>query len=49
MKTLEFFAKRHSVRKFKDEEVPQEDIEKIIKAATLAPSGKIFKIGTLSL
>ncbi|WP_430882678.1 nitroreductase family protein [Fusibacter sp. JL216-2] len=40
MKTLEFFAKRHSVRKFKDEEVPQEDIEKIIKAATLAPSGK---------
>lgn len=40
MNTLDFFSKRHSVRKFKDEQVPKEDIEKIIKAATLAPSGK---------
>jgi len=40
MKTLDFFSQRHSVRKFKDDMVPQTDIDKIIKAATLAPSGK---------
>jgi nitroreductase len=40
MDTLEFLSKRHSVRKFKDQPVPQADIEKMIKAATLAPSGK---------
>jgi nitroreductase len=38
--TLEFIYKRHSVRKFKDQPVPLEDIKKIIKAATYAPSGK---------
>ncbi len=37
---LELFGKRHSIRKFKETQVPQEDIDKIIKAATLAPSGK---------
>lgn len=40
MNTLDFFSQRHSVRKFKDDMVPQSDIDKIIKAATLAPSGK---------
>ena len=37
---LEFIYKRHSVRKFKDQPVPLEDIKEIIKAATHAPSGK---------
>lgn len=40
MNTLDFFSQRHSVRKFKDEPVPQADIDKMIQAATLAPSGK---------
>ncbi len=40
MDKLEFIYKRHSVRKFKNKEVPNEDIKKIIKAATYAPSGK---------
>ncbi len=40
MKNLDFIYKRHSVRKFKNEDVPVEDIREIIKAATYAPSGK---------
>lgn len=40
MSNLEFIYKRHSVRKFTQDEVPLEDIKKIIKAATYAPSGK---------
>ncbi|QEK12765.1 nitroreductase family protein [Crassaminicella thermophila] len=40
MNHLDFIYKRHSVRKFKDQDVPVEDIKKIIKAATYAPSGK---------
>ncbi len=40
MSAIEVIGKRHSVRKFTDAPVPQEDIEKMIKAATLAPSGK---------
>ncbi|EOD00312.1 nitroreductase family protein [Caldisalinibacter kiritimatiensis] len=40
MGKLDFIYKRHSVRKFKDEEIPMEDIKEIIKAATYAPSGK---------
>jgi len=40
MNTLEFFSQRHSIRKFKDADIPQADIETMIKAATLAPSGK---------
>lgn len=36
---LEIFSKRHSVRKFKDEEVDKQDIEAIIKAGYLAPCG----------
>lgn len=39
MSNLDFIYKRHSVRKFKDENVPLEDIKEIIKAATYAPSG----------
>ncbi len=37
---LDFIYKRHSIRKFKDIEVPLEDIKELIKAATYAPSGK---------
>ncbi|SHH08014.1 nitroreductase family protein [Tepidibacter thalassicus] len=40
MKNLDFIYKRHSVRKFKDQDVPMEDIKEMIKAATHAPSGK---------
>ena len=37
---LEFIYNRHSVRKFKDQDIPMEDIRQIIHAATYAPSGK---------
>jgi len=37
---LRILKKRHSVRKFKDTDVPLEDIKRLIEAATLAPSGK---------
>lgn len=40
MDTFTVIEARRSIRKFKDEPVPQELIEKILKAATLAPSGK---------
>jgi len=40
MNKLDFIYKRHSVRKFKDQDVPLGDINEIIKAATYAPSGK---------
>ncbi len=40
MSNLDFIYKRHSVRKFKNDAVPMEDIKEIIKAATYAPSGK---------
>lgn len=40
MQTLDFIYKRHSVRKFKDQDVPQSHINEMIKAATQAPSGK---------
>lgn len=40
MNNLDFIYKRHSVRKFKDVEVPTEDIKELIKAATYAPSAK---------
>lgn len=40
MDNLDFIYKRHSVRKFKNMEIPQEHIHEIIKAATYAPSGK---------
>ncbi len=40
---LDFIYNRHSVRNFKDQDVPMEDIKKIIRAATYAPSGKNFQ------
>jgi len=40
MSNLDFIYKRHSIRKFKDEVVPMNDLKEIIKAAIHAPSGK---------
>lgn len=40
LSNLDFIYQRHSVRKFKDQDVPIADIKKIIEAATHAPSGK---------
>jgi len=40
MSKLDFIYKRHSIRKFKDELVPMDDLQEIIKAAIHAPSGK---------
>ncbi|MDF2674651.1 MAG: nitroreductase family protein [Clostridiales bacterium] len=40
MTDLEFIYKRHSIRKFKDEGVPMDDIKEMIRAAEYAPSGK---------
>ncbi len=40
MSNLDFIYKRHSVRKFKDQDIPMEDLKKMIEAATYAPSGK---------
>jgi nitroreductase len=38
--TYEAIAQRRSIRKFKDSPVPDEVLERILHAATLAPSGK---------
>lgn len=40
MSELDFIYKRHSIRRFTDEDVSNDDIKKIIEAATYAPSGK---------
>jgi len=40
MNTIEAIAARRSVRAFVDEELPEETVEKILTAATQAPSGK---------
>ena len=40
MKTIEAIAARRSIRAFKDEELPEEAVTKILTAASQAPSGK---------
>lgn len=40
MSQLQFIYNRVSIRSFKDDVIPNADIEEIIKAATYAPSGK---------
>ena len=40
MNFQEVVEKRQSVRKFKDEKIPKEHIEEIVRTAGLAPSGK---------
>ncbi|WP_425060097.1 Bifunctional F420 biosynthesis protein FbiB [Sporomusa carbonis] len=37
---FDFIYKRHSVRQFKDDPVPEQVIRDLVKAATYAPSGK---------
>ena len=43
MEYFELIEKRYSVRRFLDEEVAEADLEKIIRAAGLAPSGKNYQ------
>lgn len=38
--SFDFIYTRHSVRKFTDEQIPEETIKELIKAAVQAPSGK---------
>ena len=40
MSNLDFIYKRRSIRKFRDEGVPMDDLKEIIQAAIQAPSGK---------
>ena len=40
MELQDILYQRHSIRHFKEGDVPDEDIEKIVKAAGTAPSGK---------
>ena len=40
MNLTKLIMNRHSIRKFKEIEVPDEDIQKIVEAARMAPSGK---------
>lgn len=39
MEFMEVIKKRRSIRRFKDKKVPEEDIEAMLDAASLAPSG----------
>ena len=40
MNTLDAIAGRRSIRRFKDQAVPRELIERVLAATVLAPSGK---------
>ena len=40
MNTLEAIAGRRSIRRFKDQAVPRELVERVLEATVLAPSGK---------
>ena len=40
MNTLETIKTRRSIRKFKEDPVPEEELRALLEAATLAPSGK---------
>ena len=40
METIDAIETRRSIRKFKETPVPEEEIREILRAATLAPSGK---------
>ena len=41
MELLDILKKRKSIRKYTDEQIPEEYIEKILEAGKLAPSGRI--------
>lgn len=40
MEYFDLISKRQSIRRYKDESVPRKDIEKILDAARISPSGK---------
>lgn len=40
MEFMELIQQRHSIRKYQDADIPDEDLKKILEAARLAPSGK---------
>lgn len=44
MELVEAIKKRRSIRKFKSDEIPKEDIYDIIRVATLAPSNCCISI-----
>ncbi len=43
MKVLEAIQKRRSVRKYKEDPIPEEALLRVLEAARLAPSGKNFQ------
>jgi nitroreductase len=43
MKVLEAIRKRRSVRKYKEDPIPEEALLRVLEAARLAPSGKNFQ------
>lgn len=43
MKVLEVIKKRRSVRKYKEDPIPEKDLMRVLEAARLAPSGKNFQ------
>lgn len=43
MKVLEVIQKRRSVRKYKEDPIPEKDLMRVLEAARLAPSGKNFQ------
>lgn len=43
MKVLEVIQKRRSVRKYKEDPIPEEALLRVLEAARLAPSGKNFQ------
>jgi nitroreductase len=43
MKVLEAIQKRRSIRKYKEEPIPEEVLLRVLEAARLAPSGKNFQ------
>lgn len=44
MDVYQAIEKRRSVRAFKDEEVSEESLKKILEAGRLAPSSQLFKV-----
>ncbi len=43
MKVLDVIQKRRSVRKYKEDPIPEKDLMRVLEAARLAPSGKNFQ------
>ncbi len=43
MKVLDVIQKRRSVRKYKEDPIPEKDLMSVLEAARLAPSGKNFQ------